>query len=206
MSPGNARNSITLQSLGDAVRMVTGANALQLMGHNDNGWDQGQIMVLPNASILSPYGMSNKLLKATFQPTVVSSAVDPAGLTDSTELFFLATTNKTAMNFRIANLNTSAVPLHITWKAEVKGDVGNPGGDTDRAEVRCFTGETARVQVLGADSLDAVNTPAQPNRVGIADGAPLAVVVGGVSGSLQYVAPKLSVTVITVEVGECVQT
>lgn len=34
---GNARNSVTLQGLGDIVRMSTGANALQLMGHNDNG-------------------------------------------------------------------------------------------------------------------------------------------------------------------------
>lgn len=29
---GNARNSVTLQSLGGIVRMSTGANALQLMG------------------------------------------------------------------------------------------------------------------------------------------------------------------------------
>jgi len=30
---GNARNSVTLQTAGDSVRMSTGANALQLMGH-----------------------------------------------------------------------------------------------------------------------------------------------------------------------------
>ena len=37
---GNARNSVVLQELGDSVRMSTGANAAQLLGHNDNGWDQ----------------------------------------------------------------------------------------------------------------------------------------------------------------------
>ena len=107
---GNARNSVTLQSLGNIVRMVTGANALQvshfltyqapvcstdpltiltalqLMGHNDNGWDQPQIMVNPNASILTPYGQSNRLLKETWQPTVVQSAASPTDVTNTTEV------------------------------------------------------------------------------------------------------------------------
>ena len=183
---GNARNSVTLQSLGNSVRMVTGANALQLMGHNDNGWDQAQIMVTPNASILTPYGQSNRLLKDTFQSTVVHSSVTPMNATNSSECFFLATRNDSALNLRVVNLNTSAIRVHFSWAGDA---CSSSGGDSTAATVR----------VLSADSLEAVNTPAQPDLVSIVDGAPLSIV----NNSVEYSAPKFSISVITVAV-DCV--
>jgi alpha-L-arabinofuranosidase len=180
---GNARNSVTLQSLGGSVRMVTGANALQLMGHNDNGWDQPQIMVTPNASILTPYGQSNRLLKESWQPAVVHSDVSPEGVTNTTEIFFLATTNDSALNLRVVNLNTSAVRVHFSWAHDACSS--SSGGST-----------AATVRVLSADSLEAVNTPAQPNLVSIVDAASLPIA----NSSLDYSAPKFSISVITVAV------
>lgn len=181
---GNARNSVTLQSLGNIVRVVTGANALQSLGHNDNGWDQAQIMVTPNASILTPFGQSNRLLKETWQPTVVHSSVSPADLTNTTQIFFIATKNDSALNLRVVNLNSSAVRVRFSW-----------------AEEACSRGSggTASVRVLRADSLAAVNTPAQPDLVSIADGAPLPIA----DSSLDYSAPKFSISVITIRGVEC---
>jgi alpha-L-arabinofuranosidase len=183
---GNARNSVTLQSLGNSVRLVTGANALQLMGHNDGGWDQGQIMVTPNASILTPYGQSNRLLKETFQSTVVQSRVVPMDAMNNSECFFLATRNDSALNLRIVNLNTSSIRVFFSW---AKDTCLSAGGDSAAATVR----------VLSADSLEAVNTPAQPDLVSIVDGAPLPIV----NNSVEYLAPKFSISVITVAV-DCI--
>ena len=42
--------------------MDTGANALQALGRNDNGWDQGQLFYLPNATWLSPYGWAQRMI------------------------------------------------------------------------------------------------------------------------------------------------
>ena len=58
-------------------------------------------------------------------------------------------------------------------------------------------GGTAAVRVLSADSLDAVNTPAEPEKVCIVDGAPLPIV----GSSLEFLAPRFSISVITVGMG-----
>lgn len=193
---GNARNSVTLQSMGNIVRMVTGANALQLMGHNDNGWDQPQIMVTPNASILTPYGQSNVLLKESWQPTAVHSGVSPADATNTTQIFFLATRNGSALNLRVVNLNTSAVHVRFSWAETAEASVcmngGSGGGGSNMASVR----------VLSADSLEAVNTPAQPERVSIVDGTSLPI---NNNSAIDYSAPKFSISVITVALVDCVK-
>ena len=176
---GNARNSVTLGLLGDSVRMSTGANALQLMGHNDNGWDQGQIMVLANMSVLSPFGISNALLKATWQPSVLNFSTSPPSFTNASEVFVIATRNASAMNLRVVNLNTSTLTLRFTWASEA--------GCADVA------GE-ASVLTMSSPSLTAVNTPAEPQRVSIVQAPPLPIT----GSAVQFAAPRYSISVISV--------
>lgn len=183
---GNARNSVTLGLLANSVRMSTGANALQLMGHNDAGWDQGQIMVLSNTSMLSPFGISNALLKATWQPFVLNFSTSPPGFTNNSELFVIATRNHTAMNLRVVNLNRTALSLRITWMSKA-GDGGAGHGDD-------VVASEASVLTMSSPSLTSVNTPAKPRRVSIVRAPPLPIS----EGALHFAAPPYSISVISV--------
>ena len=53
---GHARRSNRLHCLGDFMRADTPANGLQVLGHNDNSWDQGQLFITQNMSYLAPAG------------------------------------------------------------------------------------------------------------------------------------------------------
>ena len=47
---GHVRRSNRLHCLGDWMRADTPANGLQVLGHNDNSWDQGQVFIMQNMS------------------------------------------------------------------------------------------------------------------------------------------------------------
>lgn len=47
---GHAARSNRLHCLGDFMRAETPANGLQVLGHNDNSWDQGQVFIMPNVN------------------------------------------------------------------------------------------------------------------------------------------------------------
>jgi len=65
-------------------------------------------------------GQSNRLLKESWQPTVVQldSGGSPTNVMNSTEVFFLATKNESAMNLRVVNLNSSAVGVGFSWAGD----------------------------------------------------------------------------------------
>ncbi|CAK9060530.1 unnamed protein product [Durusdinium trenchii] len=58
----HARFHLVSSYQGDFVLMDTAANGLQVFNQNDNGWDQGQIMITPDQVWLSPYGWSQAML------------------------------------------------------------------------------------------------------------------------------------------------
>lgn len=59
---GRAAQSNRLHCLGDFVRVDTAANGLQILGRNDNSWDQGQLFLTQNMSYLAPHGVADLLL------------------------------------------------------------------------------------------------------------------------------------------------
>jgi hypothetical protein len=65
---GHARRSNRLHCASDFIRVDTPANGLQVLGRNDNRWDQGQLFMLQNMSYLSPAGMAQVLLSRSYQP------------------------------------------------------------------------------------------------------------------------------------------
>ena len=146
-------------------------------------------MVLPNMSLLTPYGLSNKLLKSTWQPQALQTNTSANGFLGDSEVCVLATRNASEMNIRVVNLNTTEMPLRFSW-AESSGSSGGDGPCTSFGT----DGGTARVQILAAETLDAVNTPALPTHVSIVEGAPIDVV----RSTVEYTAPKFSISVITI--------
>ena len=61
---GHARMNSRLHCLGNFLRVITAANGLQVLGRNDNSWDQGALFITQNATYLAPHGMSNIVLRA----------------------------------------------------------------------------------------------------------------------------------------------
>jgi alpha-L-arabinofuranosidase len=69
-----------LMRMGDRVRVVCAANALQPDGQNDNGWDQGLLFLDPSRAWLQPPGYVTQMIARHHQPRVVeASATGPAG-------------------------------------------------------------------------------------------------------------------------------
>lgn len=56
--------------------MDTPANGLQVLGRNDNMWDQGALFVSQNTSYLSPCGMAQIILNKSYATDVVAVLVD----------------------------------------------------------------------------------------------------------------------------------
>ena len=125
------------------------------------------------------FGVSNALLKATWQPSVLNFSTSPPSFTNASEVFVIATRNASAMNLRVVNLNTSTLTLRFTWASEA--------GCADVA------GE-ASVLTMSSPSLTAVNTPAEPRRVSIVQAPPLPIT----GSAVQFAAPRYSISVISV--------
>jgi alpha-L-arabinofuranosidase len=67
-----------LMRMGDRVRIVCAANALQPDGQNDNGWDQGLLFLNPSRAWLQPPGYVTQMLWRNYQPQVVDASVTGA--------------------------------------------------------------------------------------------------------------------------------
>ena len=64
-----------LMRMGDRVRIVCSANALQPDGQNDNGWDQGLLFLNPSKAWLQPPGYVTQMISRNYQPRVVDASV-----------------------------------------------------------------------------------------------------------------------------------
>ena len=65
----------SLMRMGDRVRIVCSANALQPDGQNDNGWDQGLLFLNPSRAWLQPPGYVTQMISRNYQPRVVDASV-----------------------------------------------------------------------------------------------------------------------------------
>jgi alpha-L-arabinofuranosidase len=63
-----------LMRMGDRVRMVCAANALQPDGQNDNGWDQGLLFLNPSKAWLQPPAYVTRMISRNAQPRVVDAS------------------------------------------------------------------------------------------------------------------------------------
>jgi alpha-L-arabinofuranosidase len=74
-----------LMRMGDRVRIVCAANALQVDGQNDNGWDQGLVFMNPSRAWLQPPAHVTRMIASNLLPRVVeASASDCDGDLDAT--------------------------------------------------------------------------------------------------------------------------
>ena len=69
---GHARRSNRLQCLGDFIRADTPANGLQVLGRNDNRWDQGQLFISQDTTYLAPCGVAQTMLADAAGSTAVA--------------------------------------------------------------------------------------------------------------------------------------
>ncbi len=65
-----------LMRMGDRVRIVCAANALQPDGQNDNGWDQGLLFLNPSRVWMQPPGYVTQMISRNYQPQVVDASVN----------------------------------------------------------------------------------------------------------------------------------
>lgn len=130
-----------LLRLGDRVRIVCAANALQPDGQNDNGWDQGLLFLNPSRVWAQPPLDVTRMVSRNLRPTVVAVATRPADALDAT-----ATADATGVTLQVANVGEAAVRARVV----VEG-----AGRLDPAV------EVTELQ----GPLDATNTAEAPDRV-----------------------------------------
>jgi alpha-L-arabinofuranosidase len=136
-----------LMRLGDRVRIVCAANALQPDGQNDNGWDQGLLFLNPSKAWLQPPGYVTQMIARNYQPQVVDASVTGA----DTDLDVTATlsADRTTLILQVANLGaqprSSRIDLEgfaaskpVARLEELVGplDAKNPAEDPARIQPR----------------------------------------------------------------------
>eukprot|EP00927_Polykrikos_kofoidii_P034009 TRINITY_DN28853_c0_g1_i1.p1 TRINITY_DN28853_c0_g1~~TRINITY_DN28853_c0_g1_i1.p1 ORF type:complete len:737 (-),score=92.26 TRINITY_DN28853_c0_g1_i1:79-2124(-) len=75
-----ARQANTYDRLAGRFAMATAANGLQVLGFNDNGWDQGAIFMGPDRVWFSPYGYVDGLIAGASEPVVLQTTVEASSL------------------------------------------------------------------------------------------------------------------------------
>ena len=104
---GHARRSNRLHCLGDWMRADTPANGLQVLGHNDNSWDQGQVFISQNTSYLAPCGAAQIMLSKTYGESTVTVTM-PSGLDQKT---FDVAAVRSATNVTVRVVNVAPTPV-----------------------------------------------------------------------------------------------
>lgn len=118
------------------------ANARQAYRQNDNGWDQGQIFYTPDRVWLQPCGWAQQMASAYHRDLLVAGGTDDPAVTVS------ATRDR----------GNRSVVLHVC----------NPSADAKAVSFKFSDGASwrvTRVLSLSAPSLEAHNTPDDPDRV-----------------------------------------
>ena len=102
---GHARNINRFSRLGgDVLALDTSANGLQVFGHNDNSWDQGQVFILPNQTWLSPLGYAQQMLAQSSNATRVLATPNEAAWNASLDVAALRSDDGATTVVRVVNL------------------------------------------------------------------------------------------------------
>jgi alpha-L-arabinofuranosidase len=133
-----------LMRMGDRVRIVCAANALQPDGQNDNGWDQGLLFLDPSKVWMQPPGYVTRMISRNLQLRVVEAAVEEA----DGDLDVTATRDEDGLTLVIQAANVGAKPRPTRIRVE--------GFKAERSEARLE-------EITGP--LDATNTAKEPTRI-----------------------------------------
>jgi alpha-L-arabinofuranosidase len=141
---GNAVALNTIERLGERIAVVCSANALQVDGQNDNGWDQGLLFLNPRTVWPQPPYFVTQLFAAPTLPWCVRAEVQsPGNVLDVT-----AKRDEQGKVLQIQVVNVGARPLEASLRVDG------------------FTPARRAGQVIELSGpLDAVNTVTQPRRV-----------------------------------------
>lgn len=133
-----------LMRMGNRVRVVCAANALQPDGQNDNGWDQGLVFLNPSRAWLQPPAYVSRMISHREPRRVVDVAVEGAdGVLDVTAA---RSSDGAALILQVANLGETPQASRIDLEGFVP------------------TGPEAAVEEL-TGPLDAANTADNPTRL-----------------------------------------
>ena len=134
-----------LMRMGDRVRIVCSANALQPDGQNDNGWDQGLLFLNPSQAWLQPPGYVTRMISRNYQPRVVGTSV--TGSDGDLDVVATRSADGSTLVLQVANT----------------GDRPRPS----RIELEAFSPSKPAAQLEElVGPLDATNTAEDPTRVG----------------------------------------
>jgi alpha-L-arabinofuranosidase len=166
---GHATTLNAVRRMGDFVLTSCAANALQPNGHNDNGWDQGQIFFTPSQVWAMPPYYAQQMAAANHLPLRVS-------IPRSSGLDITATCDENRQTLVIHAVNISGSSRNQTIALENFNATGS-----------------ARVLTLSGNPND-VNTPSEPEKI-----IPQESQVSVVSGEFTCNLPPCSYTIIRVE-------
>lgn len=96
------------------------ANALQPMGQNDNGWDQGQIFFSPSQVWMQPPFYAQQMAATNHQPLLVESTCSPI-----TDLDYTATRNEMGDTLVLHIVNYSTTERSLTLDLSGFGKIGS---------------------------------------------------------------------------------
>ena len=138
-----------LLRMGDRVRIVCSANALQVDGQNDNGWDQGLVFLNPSKAWLQPPAYVTRMISRNVQARVVDAITeDPDGNLD---VVATRSADGSTLVLQVANLGANPRACRI----ELEGFI--PSKPLAKLE-----------ELTGA--LDARNSAEEPTRITPRDG------------------------------------
>ena len=133
-----------LMRMGDRVRIVCAANALQPDGQNDDGWDQGLLFLNPSKAWLQPPGFVTRMISRNYQPRVVEASA--TGSDGDLDITATRGNDGTTIILRVANLGEKPRSSRIEFGGFIPAK------------------PTAVVEEL-AGLLDASNTSEDQNRI-----------------------------------------
>ena len=157
-----------LARMGDRVRIVCAANALQADGQNDDGWDQGLVFLDPARAWSQPPAYVTQMVARDVLPRVLETETTRPG--DALDVAALE--GEDGLSIRIVNVGDARIPARIAIE----------GGPALSPEVR--------VTQLRGD-LDEVNTAGDPERI-----VPWERTLGVEEGRIALVFPPRSFTIL----------
>eukprot|EP00933_Yihiella_yeosuensis_P007713 TRINITY_DN11286_c1_g1_i1.p1 TRINITY_DN11286_c1_g1~~TRINITY_DN11286_c1_g1_i1.p1 ORF type:complete len:726 (-),score=94.82 TRINITY_DN11286_c1_g1_i1:113-2164(-) len=168
-----ARYANTYDRLGDRFVIGTAANGLQILGYNDNGWDQGALFLAPDRAWLSPFGQADALISSASESLVMRTELEGNGIsvTDNSKLDILVASreDKTTLAMRVVNydpqrcinLSLELPSGTVCARAEIatltaKPSEVNPPSDMNRVAPVHHTADSLRALLLPHLSLTTV--------------------------------------------------
>ena len=148
---GHARNANRFRCLGDFVKIQTAANGFQVLGRNDNLWDQGALFILQNSTYLAPHGIVNIALAVLNESGAAVVAVEAAGLAAAPQLDVIALLDAEGATLVVRAVNFGA--QGVTANVSFLGCAVAAGG------------AQASVVVVAGSSMSEQNTPDAPLNV-----------------------------------------